>query len=315
MKKSVASVIPLFLAAVLLSGCGPRPVAETGEHREDHAEDHAEDHSDLVRLTPAARRNAGIVVAPAGPGSIAESIPLYGVLKPNAEAVRSVAARFPGVVRSVSAVVGQSVQAGSALATVESNESLQVYAVTSPLAGVVTERFTNVGEQTGTEALFTVANLSTLWAELSLFPRDRSRIRVGQSVDIRVTGSDRSIAGRIVFISPLGSAASQSITVRVAVDNGDGALMPGLHVRGDVGVSETGVPVAVPAAALQELEGGQSVFIEDEDGFEPRVVRTGRTDGRTTEILEGLAAGEQVVVEGSFVLKAELGKGEAEHEH
>ncbi len=337
MNNSTTSVASILLAALLVGGCSEKPSSETaessehaheeGEEHGDHQEHGSEEtagehgeheeggHSEALKLTPEARKNAGIVVAAAGPGSISEVIPLYGVLKPNAEAVRSVAARFPGVVRSVSAVVGQSMRTGSPMATIESNESLQVYTVTSPLDGVVTERFTNVGEQAGTTPLFTVANLSTLWAELSLFPRDRARIRVGQTVRIRVTDSEDTITGKVVFISPLGTSASQSLTARVVVDNRDGALTPGLYVRGDVAVSQTQVPLALPASALQELEGGTSVFVEDADGMEPRVVKTGRTDGTTVEILEGLKAGEQVVVEGSFVLKAELGKGEAEHEH
>lgn len=337
MNKSMTSAISILLAAIFIGGCGDNPppgATESSEHaheegdadgeHEEHAseepagehdEHEEEEHTEALQLTPEARKNAGIVVAAAAPGSISEVIPLYGVLMPNAEAVRSVAARFPGMVRSVSVVVGQSVRAGEPLATVESNESLQVYPVTSPLDGVVTERFTNVGEQAGSSPLFTVANLSTLWAELSLFPRDRARIRVGQTVKIRVTDSEDAISGKVVFISPLGSSASQSLTARVVIDNRDGALTPGLYVRGDVAVSQTQVPLALPASAVLELEGGTSVFVEDADGFESRLVRTGRTDGTTVEILEGLDGGDQVVVEGSFVLKAELGKGEAEHEH
>lgn len=339
MNKPIASILSLTLAAILATGCAKSPVednheahSEAGEHAEneehgEHEEHGSEEaagehdeheeggHSEALKLTPEARKNAGIVVAAVASGTIGEVIPLYGVLKPNAEAVRSVAARFPGVVRSVSTVIGQSVRAGAPMATIESNESLQIYTVTSPLDGVVTERFTNVGEQAGTTPLFTVANLSTLWAELSLFPRDRTRIRIGQTVRIRVTDSEDTITGKVVFISPLGTSASQSLTARVVVDNRDGTLTPGVYVRGDVAVSQTNVPLALPAGALQELEGGTSVFVEDADGIEPRLVKTGRTDGVTVEILEGLVAGEQVVVEGSFVLKAELGKGEAEHEH
>lgn len=141
MKTFTSAVLPLVLAtAIVLSACGDKqPSGEVaGESAHAHEEgeeaghddhgaegEHAgEGHSDVVKLTPEARKNAGIEVAPVGSGSISESIPLYGVLKPNAEAVRSVTARFPGLVRSVSAVIGQSVGTGTALATVESNESL-----------------------------------------------------------------------------------------------------------------------------------------------------------------------------------------------
>lgn len=311
-------IFTLLSVTVLLAGCGDKPepkaeaaAAETGAHIEHEAEG---GHAEPLKLTPEARKAAGLVIAPVGPAKISEVIPLYGTLKPNAEAVRSVTARFPGVVRSVNAAVGDEVKQGAVLATVESNESLQVYPVTSPLAGIVTERFTNAGEQSGTP-LFTVANLSTLWAELSLFPRDRSRIRVGQSVRVKVTEADQAVIGKVIYISPLGTSSTQSLSARVVLTNRDGLLSPGLYVRGDVSVSEAEVALAVPVGAIQELEGGTSVFVEDEDGLEPRVVKTGRTDGVFIEILEGLSAGDKVVVEGSFVLKAEMGKGEAEHEH
>jgi len=280
---------------------------------EGHDENGA--HAEALKLTPEARKAAGVITAPAGPATLIESVPLYGVVKPNAERVRSVTARFPGVVRSVAAKVGDSVKQGATLATVESNESLQVYSVTSPLAGVITERFTNSGEQAEAGPLFTVADLSTVWVELSLFPRDRSRVRTGQVVRVRASESDLSSEGPIVFVSPLGSSASQSLTARVQLDNDDGRWTPGLYVQGEVAVGESTVPLAVPAAAVQTLEGGPSVFVEDADGLEPRAVQIGRTDGRNVEIVGGLKAGEKVVVEGSFVLKAELGKGEAEHDH
>jgi membrane fusion protein, heavy metal efflux system len=87
-------------------------------------------------------------------------------------------------------------------------------------------------------------------------------------------------------------------------------------VRAEVAVGQTEVPLAVPAAALQELdEGGLSVFVEEAQGLVPRPVKVGRNDGRHAEILAGIAAGARVVGEGSFVLKAEQGKGGAEHDH
>lgn len=286
---------------------------EAGHEEGGHGEEGG--HAEAIKLTPEARKAAGLVIAAAGPTTLVETLPLYGVVKPNAERVRSVTARFPGVVRSVSAKVGDSVRQGQTLASVESNESLQVYAVNSPQGGVVTERFTNPGEQAEGQPLFTVADLSSVWVELSLFPRDRSRIQTGQAVRVKAADGGLSADGKIVFVSPLGSTATQSLTARVLLDNRDGRWTPGLYVQGEVAVGESQLTLAVPAAAIQELEGGTSVFVDDADGLEPRAVKTGRSDGRVVEILDGLKAGEAVVGEGSFVLKAELGKGEAEHDH
>ena len=244
-----------------------------------------------------------------------DSVLLYGVVQPNAERVLSVTARFPGVVQSVNARIGDTVSKGQTLARVESNESLQVYSVTSPQVGVVTERFTNPGEQAETQALFTVADLSTVWVELSLYPRDRQRVKLGQSVRVQAAEGGLDQEGKIVFVSPLSSGATQSLTARVLLQNPEGRWAPGLFVKGQVTVSESTLALAVPVAAIQEVEGRTSVFVDDEDGLEPRPVKTGRSDGRVVEILSGLQTGERVVGEGSFVLKAELGKGEAEHAH
>lgn len=271
-------------------------------------------HSEALKLGPEARRAAGLAIAPAGPGTIRETLQLYGVVKPNAERIRSVTARFPGVVRGVDVKVGDAVRQGQILATVESNESLQVYPITSPLGGVVTERATNPGEQAGQLPLFTVADLGTVWVELALFPRDRSRVRAGQPVRVQTADGGPVREGRIVFVSPLGASNTQSLAARVLLDNADGAWSPGLYVRGEVTIGEANAALVVPAAALQELEGGASVFVDTAEGLVARPIKIGRSDGLVIEVLDGLAAGDAVVGEGSFVLKAELGKGEAGHD-
>jgi cobalt-zinc-cadmium efflux system membrane fusion protein len=342
--KATLNIFAVIFLAMSLAGCGgkvPESHADEKGHAHDDgkghekAEEHKESeghqegdrhegkegegeggHDETLKLTPEARKAAGLEIVTAGATTLVETVPLYGVVKPNAERVRSVTARFPGVVRAVSVKVGDSVRVGQSLASVESNESLQVYAVTSPLAGVVTERATNPGERAESAALFTVADLSTVWVELSLFPRDRSRVQLGQEVRVSVADGDISGDGKIVFISPLGTGATQTITARVLLDNAAGLWAPGLYVRADVAAARTEVALGVPASALQELEEtGQSVFVETADGFAPKSVKTGRNDGKVVEIVSGLEAGARVVAEGSFVLKAEQGKGAAEHGH
>src|SRR5262249_44875762 len=147
----------LTLLTLLLVGCG-KTDAPLAASAEEHAAEAA--HEENVKLTPEQIREAGIGVARAGPANIRERLPLYGVIAPNAERVREVGARFPGVIRSISKRVGDGVNQGEVLATVESNESLQTYSVVAPLAGVITARQANPGEQTGDKPLFTVADLS-----------------------------------------------------------------------------------------------------------------------------------------------------------
>jgi cobalt-zinc-cadmium efflux system membrane fusion protein len=88
-----------------------------------------------------------------------------------------------------------------------------------------------------------------------------------------------------------------------------------LYVTADVVLSSSSIPLAVRSEALQTLENRSVVFVRNEEGFEPRPVQTGRSDGEVTEIVSGLTAGESYATKNSFILKAELGKGEAEHAH
>ena len=287
--------------------------AEGKKHEESEPDEGHEEGG--VELTAEQIKAAGIVLAQAGPAKVREVLPLYGVVSPNAERVRDVAARFPGVIRSVHKKIGDSVGQGEVLAKVESDESLQTYAVTAPQAGVITARNANPGEQTGDKTLFTVADLSTVWVELSLFPRDVAKVRVGQRARVRSADSGLAGEGRVVYVAPVGSTASQTLTARVLVDNKDRRWAPGLYVNAEVTLGEGQIPLAVRSEALQSLEDKTVVFVQGEHGFEPRPVRVGRSDGEVSEVLEGLAAGETYAAANSFIIKAELGKGSAEHGH
>jgi len=321
----------LLLATALLAvaaGCGgPADPADTHEEHEEHEEHDHDEHADhdehdhdepadgMVRLTANQIEAAGIRVETAGPATLREQLPLPGVIVPNAERVRDVTARFDGVLRSVARRPGDRVRAGENLATVESNESLQTYAVTAPIAGIVTARDANPGEQTGGRVLFTVADLATVWVEFALFPRDSARVRAGQQVRVRATGAGPVGEGEVAWVAPVGSAASQTLTARVLLDNRSGGWVPGRHVTVEVLLGDADVPVAVRNEALQTLDGQPVVFVAGQEGFTPATVRTGRQDDGQTEILAGLAPGSRYVADGSFILKAELGKGEATHEH
>ncbi|WP_116812274.1 efflux RND transporter periplasmic adaptor subunit [Steroidobacter cummioxidans] len=308
------SLLMLIAAVLAIGGCGgsdpatPTPATQAETGHEDRESRH-------VALTPEQIQAAGIVLAEAGPATIRETLPLYGTIAPNAERVRDVGARFPGVIRTVTAKIGDSVRAGDPLATVESNESLQTYAVVAPLNGVVTARNANPGEQTGDKVLFTIADLATVWVELSLFPRDVAKVRVGQTV--RVASHDTGVKadGKIVYVAPFGTSANQTLTARVLLDNADRRWAPGLYVTAEVTLGENQVPLVVRNDALQTLENGNVVFVHADAGFEPRPVRLGRADAQWSEVTEGLQAGERYAAANSFILKAELGKDSAEHGH
>lgn len=311
------SLLVLIAAALAIGGCGgsdPTTQAPSAP-AEGHTVHQEGRESKHIELTAEQIQAAGIVVAEAGPATIRQTLPVYGVIAPNAERVRDVGARFPGVIRHVTAKIGDSVRAGETLATVESNESLQTYAIVAPLDGVVTARHANPGEQTGDKVLFTVADLSSVWVELSLFPRDRAKVGLGQMVRVASGDTGVSADGKIVYVAPFGSSANQTLTARVLLDNTERRWAPGLYVTAEVTLGENQVPLVVHNEALQTLADSNVVFVRGAEGFEPRPVRLGRADKQRTEVTDGLKAGERYAAANSFILKAELSKGSAEHEH
>lgn len=317
----------LLLTFTALSACGgsssdssrPASSEDARSHESDaKGADHENGHEAVdrrVRLTDEQIKNAGITLAEAGPASIRETLPLYGVIVPNAERMRDLGARFPGVIRTVVAAVGDSVREGQTLATIESDESLQTYAVTAPLAGMVTARNANSGEQTAEKVLFTIADLASVWVEVALFPRDVGKVRVGQTVHVRNAGTEMTTEGKVVYVAPFGSSANQTVTARVRLDNSDRRWAPGLYVTAEADLAHRDVPLAVDGTSLQTLDEQTVVFVKTADGFEPRRVRTGHFDSDRSEIVQGLQAGDIYVNGNSFILKAELGKGTAEHDH
>lgn len=308
--------IALILLPLLLSACGsstPDAVAPASA-AQAAPEDHAAEGGSTIALTPAQLDAAGIELAIAGPARIRETLPLYGVVAPNAERVREVAARYPGMIRSVNGKMGDAVKLGEVLATIESNESLQTYSVTAPLSGVISARNANPGEQAADKALFTVADLSTVWIELSLFPRDVARVRAGQSVVVKNADAGLAAEGKVVYVAPFGSSANQTLTARVLLDNPERSWAPGLYVTAEVTLAETSVPLTIRNTAVQLVHDVPVVFVRGDQGFEARPVQIGRNDGEISEVLGGLHAGETYTAANSYVLKAEALKSEAEEE-
>ena len=311
----------LILMMITLSACGGEPAAGPGnagadvQAEESHGASEDEGDTDRIELTPEQIANARIGLASAGPASVRERQPLYGVIAPNAERVRDVTARFPGVIRSITKRVGDAVRQGETLATVESNESLQTYSVAAPLSGVITARNANPGEFAGDKALLTVADLSTVWVELSLFPRDIAKVRVGQPVRVKGADSALNAEGEVVYVAPFGISSSQTLTARVLLDNADRRWPPGLYVTAELTLATTSVPLAVRSEAMQSIEDRTVVFVRNADGFEARTVQVGRSDGEIAEVISGIQPGETYATANSFILKAELGKGAAEHGH
>jgi len=256
----------------------------------------------------------GLETMLAGPAVIEETITVYGRVAPDTERVREVSARFDGAIRSVSVSLGETVGQGQALATIESNESLQSYMIDSPIAGVITERHANPGEQTAGRRLFTIVDTSSVWANFAVFPSDRSRVGIGAMVTIEPAVDGPIVEAGISYINVL-AEANQAITARVVLDNSDGSWVPGTFVTGQIEVAEHEVPLAVRRSALQSFRDFTVVYAQIGDEYEVRMLDLGRQSGEWVEVLGGLEPGTRYVTENSYVLKADIEKSGATHDH
>jgi len=194
--------------------------------------------------------------------------------------------------------------------------SLNRYEIRAPFDGIVVEKHIALGEAVKEDAsIFTLSDLSSVWAEIVVPAKDLNVVRVGEKVVVRATAFDSTAEGQISYVGALLGQDTRTAKARVTLANPKMAWRPGLFVNVDVVSGETEVPVSVLADAVQTVEDKPVVFVRVKDGFTAQPVKLGRADGKRVEVIDGLKAGTAYAASGSFVLKAELGKGSAEHSH
>jgi cobalt-zinc-cadmium efflux system membrane fusion protein len=245
-----------------------------------------------------------------------DSLTLNGILQPNQEALVQVTPRFAGVVREIRKRVGDQVEKGDLLAKIESNQSLTVYEMRAPISGTIIDRQISLGEYASEQKpSFTVADISTAWVDLSVFRRDLPRVKVGDTVVVDVGDGGPPIEVKLSYISPVGNADTQSALARATLPNDQARLKPGLFVTARLILSAKHAAVVVKNSAIQTLENRSVVFVRSGTKFEARDVELGARDPEQVEVLFGVADGDVYAGRNSFVVKAEIGKGSATHEH
>jgi cobalt-zinc-cadmium efflux system membrane fusion protein len=187
------------------------------------------------------------------------------------------------------------------------------FVLRAPLSGTVIERDARMGQMADpSRPLFRIGDLSSLWLIVHAFERDAVRIQRGAQARVTFAAfPGQEVTAKVGHVGQRVDAASRTIPVRLELDNREGLLRPGMSASAFLPLGDEGTTITtVPAAALQRLEGGWVAFLPtDTRGvFERREVGRGRTIGGEVEVLSGLKAGELVVVEGAFLLKAEVEK-------
>ena len=256
----------------------------------------------------------GVKAEAAGPATLEETIDLSGraMLKPQGRA--EVRSRYPGRIVSMTKIPGQTVQQGETIVQVESSESFRTFAITAPISGIVVEQNANVGEVTTGQPIYVTADMSKMQARFFVFPRDAERLSVGQPVEIRNL-TDRRAKSSIAALLPASDPGNPTIVAYADIPNPDGTWKPGMPVEGSVAVASRQVPLAVRTRALQRFRDFTVVYAKVGDTYEVRMLKLGQRTPEWTEVLEGLDTGEVYVSDGAFLIRADIEKSGASHDH
>jgi cobalt-zinc-cadmium efflux system membrane fusion protein len=193
---------------------------------------------------------------------------------------------------------------------------LRLYEVRSPINGTIIDRHICNGEYIdNTTAIYEIADLTQVWVEIGIFSKDLNKVRMGQTVQIQLPVDGTEGKANIIFVSPIIKEDTITTKAVAVLENHDGIWRPGTYVNVNIDTDKIPASIVIPTEAVQEFEGINVVFAKVPEGFELRRVQLGNKDNQNVEILAGLDAGEEFAATNTFILKAELGKGEAEHVH
>jgi cobalt-zinc-cadmium efflux system membrane fusion protein len=190
------------------------------------------------------------------------------------------------------------------------------YDIRSPIDGVVTLKKVSQGQVVSEiDSLFEISDLSTVWAEVVIYAKDINTVKSGQRVTIKAAAFDAQATGNISYVGSLVGEQSRTAMARVVLSNPDKKWLPGLPVNIELTSNEVDVPLAVSVEGLQSLNEETVVFGRYGAYFEARPITLGRRDDKYVEVLEGLNVGEKYAAANSYLIKADIGKAGASHEH
>ncbi len=299
----------IFITQSFLLAFISAPAFASGGH--DHDEAH---HVEQTQLSAHQISASGLRTEQASQQLIQLTNSLFGVIEADQNKVFHVYAPYLSRVEQVHVRLGEQVKKGQKLLTLMNIKTLQRYSVKSVATGVVTERTTNPGDRAERQVLLTVTDLSQVWVELSAFPESIEKLKVGQKVTIYDLHQHEKVSSEISYIAPV-MTGGHIARARAIIDNPVGHWRPGMHIKADITVAERLASVAVKLPAIQTYMNKPTVFVRTGNTFKPREVKLGIQNSEFVEILSGLTAGERYVTNNSFLIKADILKSSASHDH
>jgi membrane fusion protein, heavy metal efflux system len=277
---------------------------------------HFESYEGRTTISDKVAKLSGLQTENAGSRTIRTLSRVRGKILPSEHKIAHVIPRFSGVVREGKKHIGDKVEKGEVIAVIESNQSLQPFEVRSQISGTVINGHVIVGEFVPeNQWIYIVADLSEVWADFFVPLREQLEIKQGQKLLLSSVSREKTAEGTISYVAPYADEKSQSQLVRVVIPNPNNQFLPGMFVLGDLVVSEHKVEVAVKQSAIQTFRDWQVVFAKDNDIYEIKPLELGKSDGEWIEVLKGLTAGDEYVSENAFLIKADILKSGASHDH
>lgn len=283
-----------------------------GYASEEH--DHDDEHTDSTTISSYYIQTSGIKSETAGPQTLIQTDTLFGVIAPVQDQVFSLHASFPSMVEKVFVQVGDQVKKGQTLARLTNILTLQIYTLKSPSEGEVTSRSVNTGDRVDAEEILVISDLSKVWVDMSAFPENVERLSIGQRAKVYDLHDHEKSIGEISYIAPQ-MTGGHIARARATIDNNEGHWRPGMHVKADIEIGNKTVALAVKRDALQNMENNNVVFEREGNNFTVRAIEVGEQDDNWIEVLSGLKTGAEYVSENSFILKADILKSGASHDH
>jgi cobalt-zinc-cadmium efflux system membrane fusion protein len=312
----------LFPALLIFSVVLPLNVYALGDHVNEHHDDHHDDHTshqdehheERTTISDHQIALSGIETETAQAQTLTFTDNLFGVIGIPEDNIYQIHAPYPGIVEKVHVNTGDQVKRGQTLVSLRNTETLQRYTITSPTDGEVSTRHISNGSRAVNQPLMTITDLSSVWVEMSAFPESIEKLALGQDVTVSDLHQHEQANGKVTYIAPQ-MTGGHIARARTTIANPDGHWRPGMHVKAHIKTSTKTVPLAVKKQALQNMQDGAVVFVQFDNTFEVRTLELGASDDDYVEVLSGLKPGAQYVTENSFILKADLLKDGASHNH
>lgn len=293
--------------------------SEEGEKDEHGHDDGEESHEEgVVKLSEESQKLGNIKVMTIESEPLIQKVLVNGRIAQDVENVKHVHSAKSGNVRDSFVSLGQSIKAGERLCSIAAQTGGETIEIKAPISGTIIAEFVKKGDHVdGTNALYTIADMTRLSANFDVYEKDLAHIQLGQNMKVfPITYPDRSFTAEIVFISPRVDESTFTTRIKAFVDNPVQLLKLGMSVRGEIEVVEDSSYLTLPAGAVKNIEGEDIVFVKtDKETFEKRAVNIKSKTKKEAAISGDLKKGDSVVVSGAFILKSKLLESEMEHAH